>query len=50
MRAQYPQVPRDVADAIYGRVPGAEYDSKHQMWTIPCGIEVNLTFSIGGVK
>jgi hypothetical protein len=46
----FPQVPRDVADAIYGRVPGANYDSKEQIWTIPCDIEVNLTFVFGGVK
>jgi hypothetical protein len=46
----FPQVPRDVSDAIYGRVPGANYDSDSQIWTIPCDIEVNLTFIFGGVK
>jgi hypothetical protein len=46
----FPQVPRTVSDAIYGRVPGAEFDTKSQMWLIPCDIEVNLTFVFGGVK
>jgi hypothetical protein len=46
----FPQVPRSVSDAIYGRVPGASYDTGQEIWMIPCDIEVNLTFSIGGVK
>jgi hypothetical protein len=46
----FPQVPRTVSDAIYGRVPGAEFDTDSQMWLIPCDIEVNLTFVFGGVK
>ena len=43
-----PQVPRDVSDAIYGRVPGASYDTSNGWWTIPCTQEVNLTIVIGG--
>lgn len=42
------QVPRDVADAIYGRVQGASYDSKKEWWTVPCGQMLNVTFNFGG--
>lgn len=45
----YSQVPRDVADAIYGRVPSAEYDETSEIWTLPCDVELNITFKFGGV-
>ncbi|KAJ7758112.1 aspartic peptidase A1 [Mycena maculata] len=45
----FSQVPRDMSDAIYGRVQGAVYDSTNQWWTVPCGQLINLTFSFGGV-
>ncbi|KAJ7069539.1 aspartic peptidase A1 [Mycena amicta] len=45
----FSQVPRDLSDAIYGRVQGAVYDTKNEWWTVPCGQEVNLTFHFGGV-
>ncbi|TFK40750.1 aspartic peptidase A1 [Crucibulum laeve] len=44
----FSQVPRDVSDAIYGRVRGAVYDTKNEYWTIPCGQLLNLTFMFGG--
>jgi len=44
----FSQVPRDMSDAIYGRVQGAVYDTKNEWWTVPCGQEVNLTFHFGG--
>ncbi|KAJ7704727.1 aspartic peptidase A1 [Mycena olivaceomarginata] len=44
----FSQVPRDMSDAIYGRVQGAVYDSKNEWWTVPCGQMINLTFSFGG--
>ncbi|THH20587.1 hypothetical protein EW146_g784 [Bondarzewia mesenterica] len=43
-----PQVPRDVSDAIYGRVQGAKYDENQELWTIPCDQELNITFKFGG--
>ncbi|KAF9652956.1 acid protease [Thelephora ganbajun] len=47
------QVPRQIADAIYGRVPGATFGAVGrgvgETWKVPCDAEVNLTFSIGGV-
>lgn len=46
----YSQVPRDVSDAIYGRVQGAEYDVKNQYWTIPCGQYLNISFNFGGLN
>ena len=48
------QVPRQLADAIYGRIPGATFGAVGrgvgETWRFPCDVEVNLTFSIGGVK
>jgi len=45
-----PQVPRTMSDAIYGRVPGAVYDTTNGYWTVPCDSLVNLTFIFGGVE
>ncbi|KAJ6504585.1 aspartic peptidase A1 [Mycena vitilis] len=45
----FSQVPRDMADAIYGRVQGAVYDSTNEWWTVPCGQMINLTFNFGGM-
>ncbi|KAF9013318.1 aspartic peptidase A1 [Cyathus striatus] len=44
----FSQVPRDISDAIYGRVQGAVYDSTNEYWTIPCGQYLNITFMFGG--
>ncbi|KAJ7486167.1 aspartic peptidase A1 [Mycena galericulata] len=44
----FSQVPRDMSDAIYGRVQGAVYDTTNQWWTVPCGQILNLTFYFGG--
>ncbi|KAA1469688.1 acid protease [Dentipellis sp. KUC8613] len=46
----FPQVPREMSDAIYGRVQGAVYNTKMEIWTIPCDQELNITFIFGGVK
>ncbi|KAF5343209.1 hypothetical protein D9758_013441 [Tetrapyrgos nigripes] len=46
----FSQVPRDVSDAIYGRVQGAVYDSKNEWWTVPCGQMLNISFNFGGVN
>lgn len=49
----YPQVTRDVADAIYGRVPGAEFVTQSDTpgyWRVPCNYELNVTFLFNGVK
>ncbi|EJD00481.1 acid protease, partial [Fomitiporia mediterranea MF3/22] len=49
----YPQVPREIADAIYGRVPDAVFVPQQGTpgyWRVPCDYELNVTFSFGGVK
>lgn len=43
-----PQVPRDMSDAIYGRVQGAEYNEDLGVWTLPCNQLLNVTFKFGG--
>jgi len=46
----FSQVPRDVADAIYGRVQGAQYDEQNQYWTVPCGQYLNVSLNFGGTN
>ncbi|PCH43782.1 acid protease [Wolfiporia cocos MD-104 SS10] len=48
-----PQVPAAVAGAIYSRVPGANFTyspAAGNVWTIPCNVELNVTFKFGGVS
>lgn len=45
-----PQVPRAMSDAIYGRVPGAQYNEDAEVWTVPCSQLINLSFKFGGVE
>ena len=45
----FPQVPRKVSDAIYGRVQGANYSVEQAMWFVPCGQELNISVVMGGV-
>ncbi|KAK0487696.1 aspartic peptidase domain-containing protein [Armillaria novae-zelandiae] len=45
------QVPKSVADAIYSRFSGAEYNNVTgigEVWIVPCDEEVNITFKFGG--
>ncbi|KAJ3988032.1 aspartic peptidase domain-containing protein [Lentinula detonsa] len=47
------QVPDTVATAFYSRFSGAEYTNVTDVgavWIVPCDLEVNLTFKIGGVR
>lgn len=44
----FSQVPRGMADAIYGRVQGAVYDEDDELWRLPCDQELNITFHFGG--
>ncbi|KZP08675.1 acid protease [Athelia psychrophila] len=46
----FPQVPRAVSDAIYGRVQGAEFDVAEQLWLVPCTQMLNISFNFGGVN
>ncbi|KAI0067567.1 acid protease [Artomyces pyxidatus] len=46
-----PQVPKDVSDAIYSRIEGAQFQNINAtgpIWTLPCDAEVNVTIRIGG--
>ncbi|TFK24926.1 acid protease [Coprinopsis marcescibilis] len=46
----FSQVPREVADQIYGRVKGAAYDAKNEWWLVPCGQYLNISFNFAGVN
>ncbi|TDL23417.1 acid protease [Rickenella mellea] len=48
----YPQVPKEVADGIYGRVPGSEFVPQGDIgyWRYPCNYELNISFKLGGVS
>lgn len=45
---------RSVADAIYSRVPNATYvnisAADTPVWTLPCDVELNITFTFAGVS
>ncbi|TDL23415.1 hypothetical protein BD410DRAFT_787244 [Rickenella mellea] len=48
-----PQVTREVADAIYGRIPGAVFVPQSDApgyWQFPCDYELNVTFKFSGVS
>lgn len=48
-----PQVPKAVADAFYARVPGAQlvnYTGLGEVYTLPCDVELNVTFKLGNVS
>ncbi|KAI0315897.1 aspartic peptidase domain-containing protein [Amylostereum chailletii] len=44
----FPQVPRAVANAFYARLEGAKFDSDAGYWSLPCDVEANITFKLGG--
>ncbi|TDL23419.1 hypothetical protein BD410DRAFT_160062 [Rickenella mellea] len=48
----FPQVPKEVADGIYGRVPGSMFVPQGDIgiWTYPCDYELNVSFKIGGAS
>lgn len=49
----YPQVPANLAQAIYGNIPGAKLvnlSSLGESWVMSCTEEVNATFIFGGVS
>jgi len=48
-----PQVPKAIADAFYGRVPGAKFQNLTgvgEIYVVPCEAELNVSFVFGGVK
>ena len=46
----FPQVSRAMSDSIYGCVQGAEYNTKQQLWLVPCDQMLNISFNFGGVN
>jgi hypothetical protein len=44
----FPQIPREMADTIYGELPGALFNPEGNFWTLPCNQSLNVTFSFGG--
>ncbi|KAG1780516.1 aspartic peptidase domain-containing protein [Suillus placidus] len=49
----FPQVPSYVAEALYGKVPGAALTSIAaigEIWALPCDQELNATFLFAGIK
>jgi hypothetical protein len=47
------QVPKNVSDAIYSRIPGAEFvnvTATGPVWTMPCNVEVNITMLFGNIS
>lgn len=37
-----------MADAIYGRVQGAEWSTVNDLWTVPCSQMLNISINMGG--
>lgn len=46
----YTYAPPEVCQAIYGGIPGAQYDSSAQLWLIPCDQEVDVALQIKWVR
>ncbi|KAI1794123.1 acid protease [Ganoderma leucocontextum] len=50
----FPQVSMNIANQIYGRVPGAVFTNitggTAPMWTLPCSTELNVTFIFANVS
>jgi hypothetical protein len=44
-----PQLPRSMVDAIYAKAKGATFDSKNNIYVVPCDTEINITFTFGGI-
>ncbi|KIK97871.1 hypothetical protein PAXRUDRAFT_135417 [Paxillus rubicundulus Ve08.2h10] len=42
----YTYAPVDVCTAIYGGVPGAQYDSSLGQWVVPCDAEIDMALQI----
>ncbi|KAI3595884.1 aspartic peptidase a1 [Moniliophthora roreri] len=43
-----PMLPSYILNAIYGRVPGAQFLKDRGYWQVPCDYELNVTFVLGG--
>jgi hypothetical protein len=43
-------VPPSIAEAIYGKVPGARLDPSLSQWVVPCETEIDMALQIEFVK
>ncbi|KAJ3994091.1 acid protease [Lentinula boryana] len=46
----FPQVPAEIADAFYGRVPGAFFNKTLSYWQVPCDYELNVSFIFANIE
>ena len=44
------QIPQSYGDAIYGSIPGAEFDETQGIYTVPCSAEISLSFIFNGIE
>ncbi|KAJ7904511.1 aspartic peptidase domain-containing protein [Mycena olivaceomarginata] len=44
----YSYAPTEICQAIYGGVPGAQYNASLGQWTVPCSAEVDIALQFGG--
>ncbi|KAI0068713.1 acid protease [Artomyces pyxidatus] len=44
----YTYAPVEVCQAIYGNVPGAQYNKAAGQWSVPCNAEIDLALQFGG--
>jgi hypothetical protein len=44
----YSYAPTEICQAIYGGVPGAQYNASFGQWTMPCDAEVDIALQFGG--
>jgi hypothetical protein len=43
----FPQLPKSMVQAIYADVPGAQFRSDDNVWSLPCDSEINVVFYFG---
>jgi hypothetical protein len=43
----FPQLPTSMVHAIYADVPGAQFQSDDNVWSLPCDSEINVVFYFG---
>jgi hypothetical protein len=39
---------RAVTDALYESIPGAVFDNSQNLWSVPCDVEINMSWTFGG--
>ena len=39
--------PKEIVDAIYSNVPGAEFNNQLNRWVVPCSYEIDMALQFG---